>query len=83
MDGAVDAADRALYGAKRRGRDAHRLFGELTVDDLVAEEPEAVRIAQALALSVSVREGMPATHSEHVAQLTGQVAEHLGLPRRW
>ena len=32
VEGLIDAADRALYSAKRRGRDQTRLFSELTVE---------------------------------------------------
>ena len=54
----VDAADRALYSAKRRGRDRLRLFGELTESDFLMEEPDAIRIAEAMSRSASVREGV-------------------------
>jgi diguanylate cyclase (GGDEF)-like protein len=75
----VDAADRALYAAKRRGRNQIRLFAEMTVEDFVAEEPEAMRLAQALALSAAVREGMPELHSQQVADLSGAIATELAL----
>src|SRR6185437_10297941 len=39
----TQAADRALYSAKRRGRNQTRLFASLTREDLIAEEPEAIR----------------------------------------
>ena len=52
VEGLVDCATRALAAAKRRGRDRVQLFGDLTVEDLVAEEPETIRLARALALSV-------------------------------
>ena len=79
-DALVDAADRALYAAKRRGRDQTRLAIDLTGEDLLAEEPEAVRIAQALALATSVREGMPELHCEQVSELSAAIARELGLP---
>ena len=50
VEGLVDCAERALAAAKRRGRDRVQLFGDLTVEDLVAEEPETIRLARALAL---------------------------------
>jgi diguanylate cyclase (GGDEF)-like protein len=75
----VDQADRALYAAKRLGRDRGRLFGELTAHDLAAEEPEAIRLAQALSLSAGVREGVPEQHAEGVAELAGAIATGLGL----
>ena len=40
VEGLVDCANRALAAAKRLGRDRVQLFGDLTVEDLVAEEPE-------------------------------------------
>ena len=76
----IDQADRALYAAKRQGRDRARLFSELTLNDLAAEEPEAIRLAQALSLSAGVREGVPEQHAEEVAELAGAIASGLGLP---
>ena len=76
----IDQADRALYAAKRQGRDRTRLFSELTANDLAAEEPEAIRLAQALSLSAGVREGVPEEHAEEVAELAGAIASGLGLP---
>jgi diguanylate cyclase (GGDEF)-like protein/PAS domain S-box-containing protein len=80
VEGLIDAADRALYSAKRRGRDQTRLFSELTVEDLVAEEPEAIRLAQALALSAGAREGIAETHCAQVADLAASIATTVGLP---
>jgi diguanylate cyclase (GGDEF)-like protein len=76
----VDQADRSLYSAKRLGRDRVRLFAELTPDDLASEEPESIRLAQALSLAASVREGMPELHSEQVSELSGTLAQVLELP---
>jgi diguanylate cyclase (GGDEF)-like protein/putative nucleotidyltransferase with HDIG domain/PAS domain S-box-containing protein len=75
----VDQADRALYSAKRLGRDRVRVFEELTADDLASNEPESIRLAQALSLAASVREGMPEMHSEQVSELAGTIAEALEL----
>jgi diguanylate cyclase (GGDEF)-like protein len=75
-----DQADRALYAAKRLGRNCTRLFSELTARDLAEEEPEAIRLAQALSLSVGVREGVSEQHAEEVARLSGAIARGLALP---
>ena len=53
----VDAADRALYSAKRRGRDRLRLYGELTESDFLMEEPDAIRIAEAMSRSAQRARG--------------------------
>jgi diguanylate cyclase (GGDEF)-like protein len=78
-DQLVDRADRSLYSAKRLGRDRVRVFADLTSDDLATEEPESVRVAQALSLAASVREGMPELHSEQVADLARDIGSVLGL----
>ena len=79
VEGLVDCADRALAAAKRRGRDRVQLFGDLTVEDLVAEEPEPIRLARALALSASVRTDLPRVDAERVSDLAAALAGHMGL----
>jgi diguanylate cyclase (GGDEF)-like protein/PAS domain S-box-containing protein len=79
LEALVNAADRALYAAKRHGRNLTCLYSDLTVDDFVAEEPEAIRLAQALATAAAVREGMPALHCQQVADLSQLIAEELHL----
>ena len=79
VEGLVDCADRALAAAKRRGRDRVQLFGDLTVEDLVAEEPEPIRLARALALSPSARPGLPGVDAERVSELAVAIAEQSGL----
>jgi diguanylate cyclase (GGDEF)-like protein len=79
VEGLVDCADRALAAAKRRGRDRVQLFGDLTVEDLVAEEPEPIRLARALALSTSARKDVPRADAERISDLAAAIAEQLGL----
>jgi two-component system cell cycle response regulator len=79
VEGLVDCANRALAAAKRLGRDRVQLFGDLTVEDLVAEEPEPIRIARALALSTSARSDLPQVDAERVSELAVAIAEQVGL----
>ena len=78
VEGLIDCAGRALAAAKRRGRDRVYLFGDLTVEDLVAEEPEPLRLARALALSASARADLPHVDADRVSNLAAAIAEHLG-----
>ena len=79
VEGLIDCAGRALAAAKRRGRDRAQLFGDLTVEDFVAEEPEPIRLARALVLSASAREDLPRADAERIADLAAAIAEQLGL----
>ncbi len=76
---AIERADRALYAAKRRGRDRVCRFSELDQGDLRAEQPACVSLAEALAGAGDLREGVTPRHSEQVAELAAAVAERLGL----
>ena len=80
-DALVDAADQALYAAKRRGRDQVRTFATLSQRDREEAAPRIVRLAEVLALTASVREGMPPLHCRQVSELASAVAVALGLPR--
>jgi diguanylate cyclase (GGDEF)-like protein len=79
VEGLIDCANRALAAAKRLGRDRVQLFGDLTVEDLVAEEPEPIRLARALSLSSSARTDLPQVDPERVSGLAAAIAEQLGL----
>jgi diguanylate cyclase (GGDEF)-like protein len=71
-------ADEALAAAHHRGRNTTAIAGD-EVADIVRPEPDAVRIAQALAKSAATREGMPEHHNRQVADLSAAVAQALGL----
>jgi diguanylate cyclase (GGDEF)-like protein/putative nucleotidyltransferase with HDIG domain len=75
----IGAAYRALYAAKRRGRNQVVCAAELGAGDVIANDPEVVRLAEAMSRAASVREGESSLHCAHVADLAGAVARELGL----
>ena len=74
-----DAADRALYTAKRAGRDQLRMSEQVDERELLADEPDVIRIAEAVSRSASAREGESELHCGLVARLSGEVGSALGL----
>ncbi len=76
----VDAADTALYVAKRRGRNQTRVHALLTERDGEEAQPRVVRLAEVLAIVAGARESMPHGHAMQVADLAARTATALGLP---
>jgi diguanylate cyclase (GGDEF)-like protein len=79
VEHAFDCADRALYAAKRRGRNRICALSELDHRDARAEQPECLHIAEALAVAGDLREGLTADHSREVADLSVAIASELEL----
>jgi diguanylate cyclase (GGDEF)-like protein/PAS domain S-box-containing protein len=73
------AADRALYAAKRSGRNCVRLASADPGADPHAEaQSDAMRLAQAMATVAAAAEGMSDVHLLDVSLLAARVARRLG-----
>jgi diguanylate cyclase (GGDEF)-like protein len=73
------AADRALYAAKRSGRNCVRLASADPGADPDAEaQSDALRLAQAMATVAAAAEGMSDAHLLDVSLLAARVARRLG-----
>ena len=79
IDELVHAADAAMYRAKQTGRDRTLLAGD-AARRASRTQPELLLIAQSLAHTASIREGVPELHCAEVADLAGQIATQLDLP---
>jgi diguanylate cyclase (GGDEF)-like protein len=77
-DELVHAADAAMYRAKQTGRDRTLLAGDGA--EVPSHEPDLLLIAQSLAHTASIREGVPELHCAEVADLAGRIATRLDLP---
>jgi diguanylate cyclase (GGDEF)-like protein len=87
-EGLLTAADHAMYGAKRFGRNQVRaandpavfaLFRENSLEE-GREEASLVGIAEALVTLVEARDHLTGSHSHQVADLVLRLALTLGLP---
>jgi diguanylate cyclase (GGDEF)-like protein/putative nucleotidyltransferase with HDIG domain len=76
---ALVAADRALYAAKRSGRNQVYRFSKLDRANVCAEDPECLAIGKALALAGDLREGITGQHSLEVSALAVGIARRLQL----
>ncbi len=73
------AVDRALHAAKRRGRDQLVEDVEVEPEELLADDPEVLRLAEAMSRAVGEHEGESELHCSRVSKLAGDVAAELGL----
>jgi diguanylate cyclase (GGDEF)-like protein/putative nucleotidyltransferase with HDIG domain len=76
---ALDAADRALHAAKRRGRDRLVEIEDVEPEELIADDPDTLRLAQAMSEAVAPMVGETERHCAVVSRLAGEIAAELGL----
>jgi diguanylate cyclase (GGDEF)-like protein/putative nucleotidyltransferase with HDIG domain len=76
----LSAADRALYSAKRDGRDRVVLLDDLPAGADRETDSDELRIARAMTIAACAREGVDIEHAEAVARLSATVATRLGAP---
>ncbi len=79
LEALVDLADRALYAAKRRGKNRTVLADEIGEAEIETRAFDALLTAQAMAVAASAREGVGEAHPREVAQLAARIAGRLGL----
>jgi len=81
----VEAADRAMYAAKRLGRNQVRLVTDLAINtlemdsEMSREDVSLLGMVEALATLVQARDHYTGDHVHSVARLTTQTALALGL----
>ena len=79
VDALVHEADTAMLRAKQTGRDRTLLAREAS-RAAAEDRPELLLLAQSLAETAGIRQGVAEPHPGDVAELAGQIAVELDLP---
>ncbi|HZD60922.1 MAG TPA: diguanylate cyclase [Anaerolineae bacterium] len=86
-DSLIEAADIAMYQAKRRGKNLTLIYngdilhGQDRGEDRFIEEAYYIDTLHALAAAVDAKDQYTHSHSEHVAAFAGLIGHELGLPQ--